>query len=103
MKPQHIVLSTLLVFTISPALFAAGHFKKMDECSLIYSDSKSEEPITVGIGDSFLNIQNANKLITKAPGQFTFFYGNSSITITANAAKQEEIIESFIDCSEVAD
>ena len=103
MKPQRIILSTLLVFSISPALFAAGHFKKMDECALIYSDNKSEEPITIGVGDSFLNIRNTNKLITKAPGQFTFFYGNSSTTITANATGQEKIIDSFIDCSEVAD
>lgn len=100
---QRIILSTLLLLAVSPSLFAANHFKKMDECALIYSDAKAEAPIKTGVGDSYLNIRNMHKMLTKASGEFTFFYGNNSITIMAGEAEQSDIIDSFQDCSEVAD
>lgn len=46
---QRIILSTLLLLAVSPSLFAANHFKKMDECALIYSDAKAEAPIKLGL------------------------------------------------------
>ena len=103
MKQHRVILSALLFFSISPALLAANHFKKIDECALVYSNSKAEEPIKIKLGDSFLNIRNMHKMTTKTPGEFTFFYGSNSITIIADAEGQEDIIDSFKDCSEVAD
>ena len=103
MNQPRLIRSTLLVFAISPSLFAGNHFKEMEECTLIYSETKSEGPITTGLGDSYLNIRNMHKLVTKVSGELIFFYGNNSITITSNIEGQNEIIDTFQDCSEVPD
>lgn len=99
MNKKYKVLLSLLILMISPTIFAANYFKKMDECALVYSDVKPTSPVKVGVGDSFLNIRNMNNLKTKSTGELIFFYGSNSISIIANTEAQKEVIDDYMECS----